>query len=151
GLCTPEYLNCPEDCIADDAVPDTLKLMMRLVAQDYLPEIEASINLHNEWLAENPVEIGKPVGGEKRRRVVGFVRFPLRGTEIDCGARTYSMYMLQRLQDCVDSLDPVAQGAVYRLFRETGCEPFLKLRCNRRVERADNKEVWGESASGTAG
>ncbi|MEM8562810.1 MAG: glutathione S-transferase N-terminal domain-containing protein [Pseudomonadota bacterium] len=151
GLCTPEYLNFSENCIADKEVPDTLKRMMRLVAQDYLPEIEASIGLHNAWLAENPVEIGMPVGGEKRRRIVGFIRFPLRGMEIECGARTYSLYMLQRLQDCVDGLDPVAQGLVHNVFQETGCEPFLKLRCHRRIDRADNKEVWGQSAQGTGG
>ncbi|MDG1087224.1 MAG: hypothetical protein P8P20_05780, partial [Acidimicrobiales bacterium] len=33
----------PETLLAADAVPDTLKVLLRRVASDYLPEIEAMI------------------------------------------------------------------------------------------------------------
>lgn len=147
GVCAPEYPDYPQAAMADDDVPETLKAMMRLVARDYLPELEASIALHNQWLGENEVAEGDVVGGEKQRRHVGYVEFDLLGTEVSCGARTYPLYLLQRLQDWVDSLAGAEREAVMALFDDTCCRPFIDLRCDRRVERSDNKEVWGGSRS----
>lgn len=143
GRCAPEYPDYASEFMADNNIPETLKAMMRLVARDYLPELRASIALLNEWLIENPVAEADVVGGEKMRRAVGTIRFPLLDTEITCGARTYPLYIQQRLHDWVDSLNGAEKNAVVRLFEETDCLPFLTLRCDRRVERADNKEVWG--------
>lgn len=143
GRCAPEYPDYPETSFSDGEAPDTIKTMMRLIARDYLPEIEASVQMHNDWLAENPQEPGALVGGAKMRRIVGITNFSLNGTDISCGARTYPLYILQRLQDWVDGLSGEEKSAVIALFGETGCLPFINLRCNQRVERQDNKEVWG--------
>ena len=143
GRCVPEYPGYPERFLADGDAPETLRKMMHLVARDYLPELEANIALHNAWLAEHQVGEGALVGGEKMRRAPGMIDFDLCGTTISCGARTYSIYILQRLQDWVDNLGAEEQSAVLQLFEETGCLPFLQLRCTRRVDRSDNKEVWG--------
>lgn len=143
GRCTPEYVDYPDEFIADDNVPETLKTLMRLIAQDYLPELEASIATHNAWLVVNPTPEGALVGGKKMNRAVGFCDFQVRGMKVSCWARTYPIYILQRLQDWFDGLDSAEKAPVLALFEETNCLPFLKWRCRRRVERHDNKEVWG--------
>jgi hypothetical protein len=48
-----EFIGRDESLLGDDAVPDTLKTLLRRVASDYLPEIEAMIAFSNEWLADN--------------------------------------------------------------------------------------------------
>lgn len=138
GINTPEYVDFPQTHFADDAIPETLKTLMRLVAQDYLPEVAASIAAHNEWLATNDVQ-----EGDKSKRAIGRIMLNLRGTEVTCGARTYPLYVQQRLQDFVDSLGEAAKAPVLALFEETGCLPFIDLRADRRVERVNNHEVWG--------
>ena len=139
----PEYIDYAEGFFADGEVPETLKAMMKLVAVDYLPEVEAYIALHNQWLGENPVEEGAPIFADEKCSTLGFIQFSLRGTEISCSARSYSLYMLQRLQDWFDQLSPEHKKPVLLVFSETGCMPFLEQRCSRRVERASYKEVWG--------
>lgn len=145
GICAPEYLDYAQGFFADSEVPQTLKAMMKLVAADYLPEVEANIAFHNHWLKENPVAKGDPVFVNEKRPSLGFIQFHLRGTEISCSARSYSLYVLQRLQDWVDELGPERREPVLALFSETGCMPFLEQRCSRRVERANHREVWGGS------
>jgi glutathione S-transferase len=143
GICAPEYIDYPEEFFADGEVPETLKVMMKLVAEDYLPELEANIALHNQWLGENSVEEGAPIFPDETQRTLGPIQFKVRGTEISGFARSYSLYILQRLQDWVDQLSPEQRKPVLEVFKETGCMPFLELRCSRRVKRANYKEVWG--------
>ena len=143
GICAPEYIDYPPGFLADGEVPETLKAMMKLVAADYLPELEANIALHNQWLGENNVEEGAPIFADEKRPTIGSIQFKLRGTEISCSARSYSLYVLQRLQDWVDKLSPEQKKPVLLVFNKTGCMPFLEQRCSRRVERATYKEVWG--------
>jgi len=143
GICAPEYIDYPEGFFADGEVPETLKAMMKLVAADYLPELEANIALHNQWLGENSVEEGAAIFPDETQRTLGPIQFNVRGTEISSFARSYSLYILQRLQDWVDQLSPEQRKPVLEVFNETACTPFLELRCSQRVERANYKEVWG--------
>jgi len=143
GICSPEYIDYPEGFFVDGGVPETLKAMMKWVAADYLPELEANIALHNQWLGENSVEEGDPIFPDEKQRTLGPIQFKLRGTEISCSARSYSLYILQRLQDWVDQLSPEQRIPVLLVFNETGCMPFLEQRCSHRVERGNYKEVWG--------
>jgi len=145
GVCAPEYIDYAEGFFADGEVPDTLKALMKLLAVDYLPEFEANIDFHNQWLDENALVAGAPVFSAPPRPTLGFMRFPLRDTEISCSSRSYSLYVLQRLQDWGDQLSPEQKKPVLQLFNETDCMPFLEKRCSRRVERANYKEVWGEA------
>lgn len=145
GVCAPEYIDYAEGLFADGEVPDTIKAMMKLLAVDYLPEFEANIDFHNQWLDENAVVAGAPVFSDPQRPTLGFMRFKLRDTQILCSSRSYSLYILQRLQDWFDQLSPEKRKFVLQLFKETTCMPFLEKRCSRRVERANYKEIWGEA------
>jgi hypothetical protein len=51
--------------------------------------------------------------------------------------------MLQRIQDAYDALQNSDRDSVEALLRETGLERILHARSTRRVERRDNREVWG--------
>ncbi|MEE9433228.1 MAG: glutathione S-transferase family protein [Sphingorhabdus sp.] len=151
-----ERMNMPETFIdeetvaaggklfADDAIPETLKSLMRFVAAEYLPEITAQIAAANDWLTEHS-EIAPGTSGLENpaTREICTTTFNWRGQEIGTSVFLYRFYLLQRLQDAVQKMDEAGQKGVRALFAETGLEPILELKASRRVERKNYLEVWG--------
>ena len=139
----PDFPLYGEQLCADDAIPDTLMTLLKRVAADYLPEVKAMVGFTNQWLVENPVNDGDVVGGEKQIRAIGECSFEWRGTMISCWVMPYRIWLLQRIQDCYDALPD--KTAVDALLAETGLSALVTARANRRVERRDNREVWGQA------
>ena len=46
-----EFIGRDESLLGDDAIPETLKVLLARVASDYLPEIEAMMVFTKNWLA----------------------------------------------------------------------------------------------------
>ena len=67
----------------------------------------------------------------------------LHGHQVEIGVIPYRLFMLQRLQAAFAECEPGAQAAVRELMRESHLEPLLDARARRRVERRENREVWG--------
>lgn len=138
-----EYGKTAETLFADDHVPDTLKALLRFVAKDYLPEVEAFVGYTNDWLSDNP-DIPSGTNGLKRAqdRVIGMVGFDWRGHKISVGVMPYRIYLLQKLQDLADGATADERRAMDGLLAATGLEPLLTLRATRRVVRLKHLEVW---------
>jgi glutathione S-transferase len=137
-----EFLGRDESLLAQDAIPDTLKVLLRRVAADYLPEVEAMIAMSNDWLAEHSPAKNEMVGGESLGRGIGMCQFAWRGVNINAVVMPYRIFMLQRIQDAYDKLGAAGQKQVDELLAETGLEAMLTARCDRRVERQNHREVW---------
>lgn len=139
-----EYGCPPPELFAGDAVPDTLKALLRFVADDYLPEVEAYVAYANRWLAEHP-DIAPGTNGLPRPqdRAIGQTSFTWRGVEIRVGVMPYRIYLLQKVQDLVEAAGAEDRRAMTALLDETGLSPLLSLRVSRRVERRGHLEVWG--------
>jgi glutathione S-transferase len=137
-----EFLGRDESLLAQDAIPDTLKVLLRRVAADYLPEVEAMIAMSNDWLAEHRPAKNEMVGGESLGRGIGMCQFAWRGVDINAVVMPYRIFMLQRIQDAYDKLGAADQKQVDVLLAETGLEAMLTARCDRRVERQNHREVW---------
>ena len=137
-----EFHDRPETLLADDTIPDTLKVLLRRVTSDYLPEIEAMIGFANDWLAANQPAENEVVGGESFRRGIGMCSFTWRGETLDVMVMPYRIFMLQRIQDAYDALDANGKGDVDALLAETGLSAILSTRAIRRVERKNHREVW---------
>lgn len=135
----PEY---NEALLPDDNVPDTLKVLLRRVAHDYLPEIKAMVAFHNHWLGENTPQAGAVVGGGRLARGIGFCTFEWNGIEISTVVMPYRVFMLQRIQDAYDALAAPARADVDALLTQTGLSDIITTRCVRRVQRVDNLETW---------
>ena len=142
-----EYGAPSPDLFADDAVPETLKALMRFVAEDYLPEIEAYVGYTNDWLARRP-EIETGTNGLPRRqdRSIGQVEFLWRGLPVRVGVMPYRVFLLQKVQAVADSARGPDRDAIATLLAETGLSDLLTLRTTRPVERKDFIEVWGDPA-----
>ena len=127
--------------ISADALPETLKSLMRFISQEYLPEILAHTAFTNQWFEENPdlKETFNP-----KNRVIGSTSFEWRGHEITTAVMTYRFFLLQRLQDAFDRLEASAQSEIRELFSDAGLEALLDARTNRRVIRENQLEVWAD-------
>lgn len=139
-----EYGCPPPELFADDAVPETLKRLLRFVAEDYLPEVEAFVAFTNAWLADHPgLEPGTNGMPRTQDRVIGQTTFAWRGHELRVNVMPYRVYLLQKVQAVVDEAAPPARAAMRALLDETGLSRLLDLRVARRVERRGQLEVWG--------
>ena len=138
-----EFITHTESLLADDGVPDTLETLLKRVAADYLPEIQAMVAFTNDWLGENEVAAGDIVGGAPHNRGIGFCEFAWRGVSVKAAVMPYRIFMLQRIQDAYDGLDDAGRASVDELLARTGLAEILTTRCARRVERRNHCEVWG--------
>jgi glutathione S-transferase len=140
-----EYGAPSETLFADDHVPETLRALLRFVAEDYLPEVRAFVAFTNEWLAARPdLEPGTSGFDRVQERRIGEVKFEWRGHTIKVGVMPYRVYLLQKIQDVADRAAPGALSAMKELLEETGLSALLTLRTSRRVVRRNHLEVWGE-------
>lgn len=137
-----EYGASPPVLFADDGVPETLRDLMRFVAEDYLPEITAQVGFMRDWLSERPDlkagEIGLKRPGD---RVLGKAGFLWRGIPIEVSVMPYRLFLLQKVQAAADG---EGAEAIRALLDDTGLAPLLSLKAQRRVERSGHLEVWSE-------
>ena len=136
-----EYGYPAPDLFPDDGVPDTLKALLRFVAEDYLPEVRAYVGFANAWLAERPdLEAGTSGLARSSERVIGRVAFDWRGETIEVGVMPYRLWLLQKAQDAIGD-----SSELNALLLETGLADLATLKTSRRVERVNQLEVWTAS------
>lgn len=130
--------------LPDDTVPETLLALMRFIAEDYLPEIRAMVAFSNDWLAARPDLVTGTNGlARPSERMIGRAAFQWRGVPVEVAVMPYRLWLLQKIQDCVDALGPSEREPVAALLMSVGLQDLLALRTLRRVERVDHLEVWG--------
>ncbi len=139
--------------INDTELPDTLLALMGYVAEEYLPEIAAHVDVANQWLAENPdIEPGtnglespaaRGLTGGRGLVGAGAATFDWRGQQLTTGVMPYRFWLMQRLHDDLADADAASQALVRKAFADTNLDLLLDLRTLRRVERQGHLEVWG--------
>ncbi|MGI9597187.1 MAG: hypothetical protein ACR2QK_13575, partial [Acidimicrobiales bacterium] len=126
------------------------------VAEEYLPEIQAHVEVANHWLAENPdIAAGtnglddpasRGLNGGRGLVGNGAATFEWRGRQLTTGVMPYRFWLMQRLHDDLASVGGDQQRRVREVFAATNLEQLLDLRTLRPVERHDHLEVWGPLA-----
>ena len=137
----PEFFNAGTEFIDDDDVPQSLMAVLRILAEDFVPETLAAADSINGWLAENKPETGAPAVG-RLAQAVGTATFVLRGQTIEALAQPHRFYLMQRVQDDYASLSETEKSAVDGVLSKSGMTAILDATLSRRIERADNLEVW---------
>ena len=140
---TPEFPHSQFRLSEADELPPTLGPVLRLMAQDYLPEVRMGVSFIDAWLAAGgQAAPGTPVGGKPKVRTLGQGRFQLRGTEVQTLVWPYNLYLLQRITDAFDAPPQPDQHRVSAYFAEHGLDSLLTLKAQRRVARSGHIEVW---------
>ena len=126
-----------------DEVPETLSPVLKLMAQDYLPELKMAVAYTDTWLEQQgDVASGSIVGGKPTARAIGQGRFTLRGAEIDTMVAPYTLSRLQCVTDGFEQSSPTDRAHLGAYFEAQGLSELLTLKASRRVERIGHLEVW---------
>jgi len=133
----PEFFNPGNDFLAQDEVPQSLLDVLKILAEDFVPETQAAASTINEWLAEN-----NPQAGEPAQRMLGTFDFSVRDVAITSMAQPYRFFLLQRVCDTYDALDAGGRAEVEAMLEACGLLPILSSRLDRRIGQSGNLEVW---------
>lgn len=141
-----EYPGCAEELHPEDEIPATLAALLKYAHEEYVEEVKAFVGFLDRWLEANEdVSEGQVIPYALEDRWLGRVTFDWRGHELTVGVLPYRLLSLQRIQSAFGSTSPADQAGVRELFSGLGLEVLLDLRPRRRIERRDNREVWGAS------
>jgi hypothetical protein len=137
----PEFFDADADFVENDEVPESLIAVLRVLAEDFVPETLAAADAINGWLAENKPETGTPAVG-RLAQAPGTASFDLRGETIEALAQPHRFYLLQRVQDDYQALSEPDKVKLDDLLQAAGMKHILEAKLNRYIVRADNLEVW---------
>jgi glutathione S-transferase len=137
----PEYFNAGNDFLPNDEVPETLIPVLKILAEDFVPETLAAADLINNWLAEHQPEAGAVAVG-RLAEALGMADFSVRGETITALAQPHRFYLLQRVQDAFTALAQEEQVGVAEILSDAGMSAVLSTALTRSIVRSDNLEVW---------
>ena len=137
----PEYFNAGHDSPANDEVPETLIPVLKILAEDFVPETLAAAELINSWLDEHQPEAGAVAVG-RLAEALGTADFTVRGETITALAQPHRFYLLQRVQDVFTYLSDEKQAEISTLLEACGMKSLLAALLSRRIVRLENLEVW---------
>lgn len=132
-----EFQNREETYLPDDAIPETLLALLKVLAIDFAPETLAAAETINAWLAENT-----PESGSKVERSVGFCSFEVRGTAVSAMAQPYRFYLLKRAQDELAAMGEEDRADIEAMLAEAGMGEAIKASLTRQMDIKDNQEIW---------
>jgi len=121
--------------LADDALAETLGPVLRTMA-DGVPMLVAAVEAIDAWAAENASADAPPPPA------VGRVRAPFRDAALECAARPYTLWMVQRSLDAHAALPEAGRRAVDAALAGTGWEPLLALRPRHRLTKRRFQLAW---------
>lgn len=137
----PEYFDSQADLLADDEIPHTLATVLRILAEDFVPETEAAARMINDWLEESQPEVGAQAVGRLAEAPVQ-AEFLLRGEPVSALAQPYRFFQLQRVQKAYLALPSDDKASVDAVLDRCGMSAILSVTLSRRIGRANNLEVW---------
>ena len=143
---TGQYGEISTELFKLDALPQTLIDLLAYIGSEVSDEFAAHVGFIDAYLGENPdVQEGAVIGGKATKRTLGKVSWTLHGHEVETHSIPYRILHLQKIQAEFEELGEAEQAQARQLLEVAGLEPLLRLKARRRVERADNCEVWGAS------
>ena len=137
-----EFFNPGDDYIAEDSIPETLVTLLRVLAEDLVPETRAAAEIINQWLATNQPEVGSSAQGSLAHRMFGMAEFTLRGQPISAVAQSYRFVILQKLQQQYAQLAPAQQQDVADLLQRCGLDSLLTTKLDRQLGWSENQDIW---------
>ena len=138
----PEFFNPGDDYLGDDSIPETLVTVLKILAEDLMPETQAAAEVMNQWLGENQPEPGTSAQGSLARRMFGMADFSLRGQSISAAAQSYRFVILQKMQLQYGQLSLAEQQEVTQLLQRCGLQELLTIKLDRELGWSENQDVW---------
>ncbi len=126
------------DYLPNDEIPETLILLLKQLAVDFVPETRAAAETINQWL-DDQTELS---AGTTAERTVGFCSFEVDGVTVNAIAQPYRFFLLARVQEEVRALKDADRSDVMALLAACDMDDVLDVTLSRSIGRNNNLEVW---------
>jgi len=142
-----EFAGCPEEYAMGDSIPESLEPVLRLVFQDWGPQLLADAAHYNAWVGADPSRpAGTLVSASGERQVhptLGFIDYQWRGCSVHRASSMHGLWHFDRAAAYGRALEGDARSSFDSLLRRTGGEAVMRIRLARTMERSDYVLVLG--------
>ena len=139
GIADGEFHDHPESYLDDDLIPETLEPVLRLMFQDWGPQLLADAALYNDWVRSNPgLPAGHLVSATAERKVhpsLGPIEYPQRGCTIRRASAPHGLWHFDRAAAYARALTDSAREHFDALLRRTGGERVMSIALARPMKR----------------
>lgn len=139
GFADSEFHDQPETYLPDDAIPSTLEPVLRLVFQDWGPELLANAAYYNAWVQSNPgMPSGHLVSADGAPRIhptLGYLEYPWRGCTIRRASAPHGLWHFDRAASHGRRLEGDAATRFAALLTRTGGERVMAIKLERPLKR----------------
>jgi len=142
-LVDPEVWQVPQEFFSVDDLPDTLTAFLKSLAENFVPEIKATIDLYHQWLDSEVRTAGTIAdleGVMRCHQVLGEVEHLQAGVPIKRIGLLDDISHHVRFQALVDQMSNSEKQTLMGMLQSVGADDFANLRLKREVERDDY--VW---------
>jgi glutathione S-transferase len=136
----PEVWHVPQEYFSVDDLPDTLMNFLKLVGENYVPEILATFALYHDWLDAQEHSSGAVVDVEGQKRchqVLGQLEHLQMGSPITRIGLLDNVSHHLRFQALVDGMSEAEKQKLTEVLDSIGVKGFADLRLKRDIERLD--------------
>ncbi|MFZ1743258.1 MAG: glutathione S-transferase [Pontixanthobacter sp.] len=134
-----EFPAAGEDYLADDAIPESLEPLLRLVFRDWTPGLLADAECFNAWCTERAT--GDLVSQNGRPQVhpsLGEISYAWHGSEYTRNSAPHALWMFSSAIDRAKELNGSARSTFDALVSRNGGEAAFAIRLDRRMKRDAN-------------
>jgi glutathione S-transferase len=126
---------------ADDAIPESLEPVLRLIFSDWGPELAANAALYDDWIARNPdLKPGHMVSAGGARKVhptLGAIEYEWRGCKVRRASAPQTLWHFERAAVLARALEGAARERLDALLGPTGGTEVMATRLARAMKRED--------------
>lgn len=136
----PEVWHVPQEYFSVDDLPDTLISFLKLIVEDYVPEIRATIDLYHQWLEAEARAAGAivDVEGQKRiHQVLGEIEHVQQGIRIKRIALLDSVTHHLRFQALTNRMSNAEKEKLNGILQTVGAHDFGDLQLKQDMKRHD--------------
>ncbi len=141
GIADGEFSDTPESYAADDAIPETLEAVLKLIFADWAPGLKAEAACFNAWVQGEPAKpAGQLVSADGSRKVhptLGPIEYPWRGLTMRRLSAPHVLWLFSRAADFARGLDGEARDRFAALLVRTNGGETMALRLSRPMKRED--------------
>ncbi len=142
-----EFPFIPESFPADDSIPESLEPVLRLVFQDWGPQLRADAARYNAWVEADPsMPVGRMVSSTGERKVhptLGPIEYQWRGIAINRASSPHGLWHFDKAAAYARALAGDARSRFDSLVRRAGGESVMGIVLARAMKREDYLLVLG--------
>ncbi len=142
-----EFPSIPDSFPADDTIPESLHPVLRLVFQDWGPQLLAEAAHYNAWVDADPsMPPGRMVSSTGERKVhptLGPIEYQWRGITITRASSPHGLWHFEKAAAYARSLQGDARSRFDSLVQRAGGGAVMGIRLARAMKREDYVLVLG--------